>query len=113
MARWWYYRWTWRSHSQPSLYLPDCLRPKAGRSVGRAITGVGERLSNSGVGPACLGQLLDRLADLGIRTQLAQLANRADHKPLSVTSSNPLDMYPDPLAVPLYVHSDPFRQSGE
>src|SRR5205807_6709958 len=32
----------------------------AGRSVGRAIADVGECLGNSGGGPACLGQRLDR-----------------------------------------------------
>src|SRR2546421_12981536 len=36
------------------------------------------------------------LPDLRIGTQLAQLANRSDHNPLGVTSSNPLDTYPDP-----------------
>src|SRR2546421_5043980 len=46
------------------------------------------------------------LPDLRIGTQLAQLANRSDHNPLGVTSSNPLDMYPDPLAVSLDIHDD-------
>jgi hypothetical protein len=49
-----------------------------------------------------------RLPDLRIRTQLAQLANRPNHDPLSVASTDPLDAHQDALTVPLYVHYDPF-----
>ena len=76
--------------------------------MGGAITGVGELLSNSGGGPACLGQLLDQLADLRIRTQLAQLANRSNHDALGVASAEPLDAHLDPLAAALHIHDDPF-----
>ena len=58
--------WAWRSHAYLSLYLPDRLRPKAGSSVDRAIACIGECLSNRSGSPACLGQLLDQLADLRI-----------------------------------------------
>src|SRR6266851_273928 len=100
--------WAWRSHSQPSLQLRDHRRAKAGVGMGRAIAGVGERLGNSGGSPASLGQRPDLLADLRIGTQLAQLANRSNHNPLSVASSDPLDTHPDPLAAPLHVDHDPF-----
>jgi len=48
------------------------------------------------------------LPDLRIRTQLAQLANRTNHDPLSISSTDPLDAHQDALAVPLYIHHDSF-----
>jgi hypothetical protein len=47
------------SDPQLSLQSSDRLRSQAGVSVGRTITGVGERLSNRDSGPASLGQRLD------------------------------------------------------
>ena len=102
--------WAWCSHRQVLLHLSDRLHPKAAGGVGRGIAGIGERLGNSGGGPACLGQLLDQLADLRIRTQLAQLANRSNHDALGVASAEPLDAHLDPLAAALHIHHDPFDE---
>jgi hypothetical protein len=49
-----------------------------------------------------------RLPDLRIGTQLAQRANWSDHDPRSQASSNPLDAHLHTLAVPLYIHNNPF-----
>ena len=99
---------TWRSQHQLSLYLPDRLHSKVGMSVRRAIAGIGERLGDGGGGPACLGQLLDQLADLRIRTQLTQLAHRSNHDALGVASPDPLDTYLHALAAALHVHDNSF-----
>ena len=76
--------------------------------MGRAIAGVVQCLGNRGGSPASFSQRLDLVADLWIGTQLAQLANRSDHNTLGVAPSNPLDAHLHTLAVPLYVHNDPF-----
>src|SRR5260221_7236914 len=98
----------WRSHAQLALQLRDRLRAKASAGAGKAKASVVQCLGNRGGSPASFSQRLDLVADLWIGTQLAQLANRSDHNTLGVAPSNPLDAHLHTLAVPLYVHNDPF-----
>ncbi|GHO71684.1 hypothetical protein KSC_105760 [Ktedonobacter sp. SOSP1-52] len=53
------------------------------------------------------------MANLRIRTQLAQPANRSKHNALNVASANPLNAYPHALITALYIHNDPFNDLAD